>query len=866
MIKKIKYLFVTLCALISIITILHIIDYKNLKTEITSQLNQIAGVNFKINGKVRKSFITSSSITIEKVKLQVDGFKNKESIEFNIKKIKIIFTPFSKKISKILFYSPNLSYNLNSISNNKTIDNINILEYIHKIADKFITNDIEFHIKNGIFRLTEDNYRYLELKQINSKGNYDFKNNFFDSNIDFFFHDNQIESSIKFDKTIKIITKSDIFNLDINLNNNNFLSFNNKNLEGEFKLNIKNISLMSELFLPLSNMGRILNANHNPIIISGKLIENDQDISLINGKIISNIINGHISGDLPKNNDKQIALKFDIKNLRLMDLFNTQKAALKKVYKTDNENYKANINNKYNIEFNIKDLYLNKENKIKNLKITVKDNKQKLTVKSNLIKIGSFVSQINGNLYFNFRNFIFNGNIKGEGKKFDNIFQYAFKELGIYKNIKDNFHSEEKYKFDSNIELTPYSVFVKKSTINIDDRKISGSILIDSSKPDKNVEAILTFNNFAIKVSKRNNLSLIDKSFKLTTINHHYKLLILLKNTKFYNYFIDNINFNLILDQNYFNLNNLSVKSPNINFSSNLDITLNDKEPKLNLSFKAQKISFQKYSDLGNIFFAIPSLESFVSEIYIDIKNLIIQNLQTKDLKIISTLKKSPTLNITQNNLKIYDGNFNHHSKIYLGKTKSINSKFKLVNGNLQKITDDTIGLNTIKSNSINLAGYLSTQGQSNKDFIKNSNSAMKFNSKKIEIENFGLKTLQKKLLSKQKSKNIRINSKKILEQGSSEFQNLQGNIKIDSKKQENSLSATISSYGIVASATSTFNISKKSFNLLSKFKFYVIQEAKPILLLFALNANKNNKIYNTSQIDSYLKNLYESLYKKSNN
>ena len=107
MIKKIKYLFVTLCALISIITILHIIDYKNLKTEITSQLNQIAGVNFKINGKVRKSFITSSSITIEKVKLQVDGFKNKESIEFNIKKIKIIFIPFSKKISKILFYSPN---------------------------------------------------------------------------------------------------------------------------------------------------------------------------------------------------------------------------------------------------------------------------------------------------------------------------------------------------------------------------------------------------------------------------------------------------------------------------------------------------------------------------------------------------------------------------------------------------------------------------------------------------------------------------------------------------------------------------------------------------------------------------------------
>jgi len=864
MIKKAKYLFIIFSILLLSTTIPYFISYKDLKNKITSEINKIPNLNIQIDGKIKKHFLPSSSIVINEIKIQTAGLNKKESLIADIKKVKINLGFFSRKISNIEIYSPKISYLLTKPYPNQKND-VEILEYINELSNDIIKEDIAISLENGTFIIAEGNYQYLELNTIKLDSDYNLDRNFLNMDLNLLFQGIKVKNHIKFDKKIDILVKSDILDLEITMDNNNFLLFDKKNAKGVIKSTIKNLSLIAELILPLSNTGRIFNAKHNPINILLDLKENNNHISIENGSIISDIINGKIEGEIAKNHiTTNNHLLINIANLKLLDLFNTQKASLKKVYKTE-EKIKINkIKNKYDININFDDVYVGDKN-IKDLKINIKNNKDKLAIKSNMVKIGDYELKIEGNILINFRNFLFDGLIESKGKNFSNIFKYILGELGIYNNIKSNFTNKQNYNLSSKILLTPYSISAKNSQVTIEDKKISGAIKFDNSNPDKRIEGNLIFDNFIIKNQKRNGISLIDKSFKLTTINHYYKLLFEFRNANFYDYLISNIKFNLLIEQNYLNLDNITLKSPKINLNSNLNITL-DKEPKLELTIDAENVNFNKYEDLASVFFAIPSIKDFLSNIYISINNLKIGNLETKNIKIISDIKQDATLNIIHNDMQAYDGVFNHETTIILDRMKSINSKFKIINADLQKILTDVINIKKVKSNFMNLAGYCLARGISKKEFAKNSNCALNFNAKDIEIENFGLINIKDKLSNIKNTKESTININQILENNTSQLNNLEGTITIDSKKQHNTLSATIKSYDIVGSLSSNFNISEKTFSVLSKFKFYVNGGKKAISLLLATKLNEIQKIHNTNQIDHYLKILHEALSKKTYN
>ena len=772
------------------------------KEKFVNKINKLSSAKIEIKGKVNIKFNPLPKITISHIRIRdfkIGNYKvniRAKKLQYSVSLINFITRDF--KLHNLIIDNAKLeflssakdNYNIQEILlplfKNKTINHITIRNSkfdiispnnnkINQYKDLDLTLTFDEQIKlNMYFSSQLENFNIIgDIKHENNNIKTDFKLSFSDSLLNF---NGQYDESNKFYGKVKIAGK-------------------------DIKKFIFNNLFSMWFFFPDSN-------KYN-FDMSFDFAKSDSELNITNGKLSSDVIKGVFA--TKQNNNNLSGLDINLIKLDFNKLISKQK---KSYIMEEMAFLKLNERNtsfplfvkQENVKINlvIASLILNNNN-IKNINLNLLLNNDKTKVNDlSFSLMGSDKNTISG--YFDYI-----------GGKYNFIGQHIITGNDINKlistflaNIKFNKKVNKPYKFTTKFTLNTDLIKIDKLQGNIANGNILGDIIFYFSEgTDANINLDINninFNDFILLNNRQQPRHLLHHIYEIISSresnNSLLGELLWLRNLyynvafdiSFYNSLYNKHNFEQIKLKGTSKYRELLIKelkflSADNNFTSNLEVNLDEKLPFININIDAQKINLEflnyleQYSknkyEWSKDMTLIPNFNNIGLSLKADIKNL-----KYKELNLLN----SNWLFEVQNNILyvknaqglIDEGSFKVNGQLILDGLPTLNLTYKLTEfqfGNFVKLFFNIPHIDA----KTNWAGSLYSSGNTPYIMIKQLRSKNKFYLADIKINNFAIKQLIQEIanLSSDPINSLNVPVAQMIKNGNTIFQTSTGELNI---------------------------------------------------------------------------------------
>ncbi len=476
----------------------------------------------------------------------------------------------------------------------------------------------------------------------------------------------------------------------------------------------------------------------------------------------------------------------------------------------------------------------------------------------------------------------FIGQIDVKGDKLKDLFANIKIES---QNLK--YDSLKNYTLRSNVMVLPNLTTLDNLSFSLDNKnEFLGSIKIDNSKKISTVTSTFKVNEFNVDdyflISGQNSyLSsglLINKVFWLNNISHDHKVTLTFDKLTYKNELFENQTIDMAFGQGYLLVNNLLLKSNNTDLTAALSLDIRGSTPFVSMSLVANKFHYQaalinnqqpvatdqatpaalvnNKNNFTDQFFALPSLTGFDGKIDFKIDNLILDQMEAKNLKITGQIKDG-TLDFSNFNAEILGGKIEYKGSVIIRSEKLINGNITFSNINLRPMLGGLFNLNNVDGIS-NIAASIRASADNKKDFIRDIESNIKFSIRSLEIDGYGLTSLMTKLFDPLNNLQDLATPEAILfnKDAKTIFDTTNGELNI-SKNSENKFRANISSLAINAVVLGNINLVQKDVDLNANIIFLTGTRKKqiPLNIVSTIRGYSDNLAQNTNldQVKQYL-------------
>jgi hypothetical protein len=478
--------------------------------------------------------------------------------------------------------------------------------------------------------------------------------------------------------------------------------------------------------------------------------------------------------------------------------------------------------------------------------------------------------------------FKFIGQIEVKGDKLKDLFANIKIES---QNLK--YDSLTSYALRSNVLILPNLTSLDNLSFDLSGKnKFLGNIKIDNSKKISNVTSTFTIDEFNVDdyflISGQNSyLSsglLINKIFWLNNIACNHKVNLTFNKLIYKNELFENQTIDMEFGQGYLSVNNLLLKSNDTDLTAALALDIRGSTPLLAISLVANKFHYQtaltnnqqpgitdqlapasssnSKNNFIDQFFALPSLTGVDGKVNLKIDNLILDQIEAKNLKIIGQIKDG-TIDFSDFNAEIIGGKMEYKGSVIIRSEKLINGNIALSNINLRPMLSGLFGLNNVDGVS-NIAASIRASGDNKKDFVRDIESTIKFSVRSLEIDGYGLTNLVTKLFDPLNNLQDLATPETILfnKDAKTIFDKTSGELNI-SKTSENKFRANINSLAINAVVLGNINLVQRDVDLNANIIFLTGTRQKqiPLNIVSTIRGYSDNLSQNTNldQVKQYL-------------
>jgi predicted RNA-binding protein len=449
----------------------------------------------------------------------------------------------------------------------------------------------------------------------------------------------------------------------------------------------------------------------------------------------------------------------------------------------------------FNFTQKIKDLDITAEIKIKDTKYlegNIKDTNLYLTVSSNgEILVLPMIFRIPGEGLFRVNGVLDNTtDLPKFVGKFD-IVGKSLKDVVNWMQIESQnlkFDNLKSYSVYSDVLLMPNKTIFDNFYLNLNNgqSEFFGEIHVDNSEKIPNISSIFRVNNFKV-----------DDYFLISAQNAYFGSGLLIRKLLWLNSILSNNSLELSFDKliykdeefvnqsmavkfkrGYFEIANLNLKSDKTDLLANLSIDVSDQNPKFDIDVNAKKFQYnvaqKSKTSVGNSdgtkgkkqniidqFFSLPSLEGFNGGVSLKFDDLIIDDIEVQDFKMLGKIADG---NIKNSNvsLNLYDGSLVYKGFIGLKISKTINGNLTFDEVDLQPLFSNLFDVDGI-SGVANISASVTSIARTKEEFAKNLRSDVKFSANAPSIEGYGLGELVRKMFDPKTYRGELSNPDKIL-------------------------------------------------------------------------------------------------------
>ncbi|MBU6140858.1 MAG: AsmA family protein [Proteobacteria bacterium] len=906
-----------------------------LKFQLTQKITQSLGTKLSIRGKVKVKILPHFAIIAKDV--LVEDYKPKdsektydlyaESVEF---RLPIFNSSKDSSIKKLIFKDAilasyqgdkklmqrddNLTKIIANLAKNSAAEKESLKSGIS--AKLFSISDISaFSSANLPQIVIEDSEmifydklaRKREIKSINAEAkispqNIDSEGSFVSQNIlsDFKLSAVFNSKSGKKDSEFHIISPA----LELHIEGN-FLSKNQGFLRSDFVGNIdaEIMELKSFYQSYINNDGVIatkLKYNAKPIKISAEINSAEQQISISNLKISSDLVDGNGKIDLSLVDDANSAdILLELDMLDLDNIWSNEvvaannNSALKEVKKNledvQQENAEQNSSDesqskdsKINIEMSrkIKNLDLAAEIKVKKIKYLAAEVRDTdlyfttsrqgdITIMPAIFNIpGAGVLRLSGVLDNSTVTSKFIGEFDVKGSSLKEVFRWLKIES---QNLK--LDALGQYSAHSNILLLPNSTSLNGLYLNLEGSEFSGEMKFDNDGKSINSSGRLHVNSFNIDdhflISGQNTYFspglLIKKLFWLNDVSSSNSFDLSFDKLIYKKEEFGEQSFKLKLGRGYFEISDLKLQSPKTDLRADFAVDISDQNLRFRLKMDAEKFHYETPESEKNNenkinafdqFFAMPSLEGFNGEIDLNIAEAQIDNVEINNAKLFGRIKDG---NIENANFSggFYGGKFSYQGVLGLKVTKIINGNLSFINADIKPFLSDLFDINNV-SGVGNFAANITAIASNKNEFSKQLKSEIKFSVNLPSVEGYGLSDLIKKMFARENYKQELSNPEKILfnQEAKTIFKQATGAVQINNGK-EGKVRISVAGPAVNAILSGNFGAEDKSVDFLFNAIFLTGSKEKQIPINIASNLKgKTADIKQSTNIDQARKYL----------
>jgi AsmA family len=843
------------------------------------------------------------------------------------------------KIGKLIFDSPQTELNLASESSlNDDKDNKsetagkapkppNKAKFSDKIFNIKNLNEETLSFKNinkikvingSFFRHESGNKISLEFNKIEFELKNNLRKHSFNINGNFFSGELPTEFKMVIDtnkgRDSSLIVNSPILKLDLNgkFDNSQIDNLVKANFAGKFNAEIINLkAVLSKYFSKNSLIYNKINSTKsikisanitgqdgemkaNDIVINSQLVSGsgeidanfgiarpaiDANITLNNIDIDSIWVNGINNGN-EESVKSQNSIIGNFLNSQNGDPEKTKLLTQDKIV-TDAQSAKSDESVDLTAEINIKNAkYMDGEIKDVSLYF-IMSGEGKILLQPLLMKVpGNGMLRING--VFEDQDSIpkFIGKIDSGGKNLQQLLSWLKIDP---QNLKPNSLSD--YAMISDILLLPNFLVLSNFYVSINNNKnlLAGYIKYENSTGIPSIRSDFIINDLNVEdyfliADKNQYLSsgpLLQKLLWLNSNSANTSLSLLFNKLTYKQSTFFNQPLKMEFGQGYFKLNDLKLKSNDINIQGFLNVNITNNNPIIDINLNAENFRYittkpaetQDAKEAANFksgflqqFFNLPSLDNFNGSISINVANLMIDQLAINNVKVAGKLKNGE-LALDDAGFDLYNGNLKYTGNVILKSSKAFNGTFTLTNIDNRNFLDDLLGINNVTGLS-NISGVVAVVGKNRDEFYKNLDMQLKFVSGNILVKGFGIDDLLKKMLAPYQYKAELHNPLNILfgQNNKSYFREISGKLDIRRNNRDNKLRIETTSTGINSVTTGSVDLANNIFNGSSNFIFLTGSRQRQIPINIAINYNgKFGNIASTANIDQvnqYLKSV----------
>ncbi|MFT6331950.1 MAG: hypothetical protein ACJAW3_000272 [Lentimonas sp.] len=911
-IRNPRIVIITIAVFIGILVLLPLtISGSSFKLKLEQKISQKIGAVFKINGKIRTSFLPLPKISLSNVEISNLRFDEKYLSSAYIQSIIIkprFFSLFGSnvQIKKLTLSNPKIENIYAPILENKKIlskkeppkiIDESLLGWLFRVdenKDFFSFENIKnIEVKNGFLTRRDIEERIaLEFGEVNfwlknKKQSFSVEGNFFSDQVPNSF---ELIAHTKNDRQSILKIRSSILNLSLSG------EFSDANLKDLIRSNFSG-KIDAQIFDLKSFVGKYVAKNGilhkkinqtSPIKISANIKNKSGKIDIENIIINSKLINGEggIKGDFSqeKSTKPEITVSLNFSNIDIDSLWfsgalnsgenttNIEAEIIKQFLPEDviddNKTYiledKSNLkpifeNLDFDAEINIESVKY-RSNDLENVNFNFITSENDLYLKSLTAEIPNGRLSADGILVYENSIFRIRGKLLVEG----NNLQKSLNWIGLKADhLKPNIFTN--YRLNAYFLMLPSFNSIKNLTLTFGDNFAQGNILIDDSSVISNLNIDLNidhlnYDDHFVKNKYSTYLSsgsLLNKLIWLETSDLSQDINLKFNRITFDGKTHNNQDFTLKTDSKYLNISSSSL--------GNIEITT-DLRPKISINIEANNLEFNQDQHLGQKFFKLPSLNNFDGEININIGNLQIGKWRARNLQISSPIEDGiaelETFKFNSNQFiaskgKVGFGEAKFDGTVILKSLKTVNGSFEFRQGDIKDILLPLMNIENISGIS-NVSAIVNSSGESAKEFLRNLSIQAKFLGSNIKIEGFGIYDLAFKLARiDQYLDDFRSANKILFKQDSaSVFKDVSGDILIK-KDANDKFQIKAKNTGISTVSSGEFEIGSQMLSGSSNIIFLTGNRKKQVPINIGVNfsgkATDLKTSSNLKQIEQYL-------------
>ena len=254
------------------------------------------------------------------------------------------------------------------------------------------------------------------------------------------------------------------------------------------------------------------------------------------------------------------------------------------------------------------------------------------------------------------------------------------------------------------------------------------------------------------------------------------------------------------------------------------------------------------------------SIDEFNGSVSINIDNLLIDNWQASNVKIVGNIKDG-IIDFDNFTMRTFKGSAKYNGSMVFKDTKIISGTLELVAVDNVQLLSSTIGIDNISGIS-NLSAVLSASAENKIEFFKNLDASGKFISANIGVKGFGIYDLAAKMARPTQYRGELSTPLNVLYNTDTKslFENASGAFATKKRGGKNQFSIKTNSLGINGVISGNIENNGQSIDGNANFIFVSGSRENQIPINLSINfkgnGNKIEKTTNLSQVEQYLKRL----------